>query len=903
MILCHGTESKKGSGTIVCLDDTLYVLTAAHVVSISENKRYDKEKISITAVKGDKIYTFKVEKIERYDYNQDCAVLKVSNENSFPEEPLKQVRILKAVPNGEGALCGFGNDEHEVKVYPFEQVGDTTWALHGFDVSLQPITAKENWGGFSGGGIFYKGENGELYLSCYMKGLTDIEGNNNGFVCYPAMRFTDVAALQKLISNEKVVYVTDEGSMGDSKINNNLPHFLTSSPMKANSTNVIGREKDLQKLWEALKDKKHVMLTGLGGIGKTKLAQLLFHEYESEFDEVAWIDYQGGLRKSFLACINDTRFRESNYQDEKEQWNAINSTLANDGKKKLIIIDNVDSDIDQNPELDTELQDLTGWKDITILLTSRLEQLGGFENITLSSLEKDNCIRLFNLYYQGKIAKKETIIKIVKLANMHTFTIELLAKGAKREDLDEYYKKVKDGFEKVARTMTTGHHGGNATIEQHLKVLFDMQKRSELDKRILNSFAILPVNCECTMNEIEQWFGFENADLDAVIQDGWLSFDDNNQVCSMHPLVRTIIRFDFGEFGQKKRIIAPQGVVEPLLNYLESHGELLIDMNKGFTSVNRMKDITESAIGAVSQKETIQMATLFHSLGYCLDNMGDYDKALEYYGKALEIRESKLGKDHPDTATTYNNIAMVYWDKGEYDNALKYLEKTLKISESKLGKDHPDTATIYNNIALVYNDKGDYDKALEYHGKALIIREAKLGKDHLETATTYNNIALVYYNKRDYDEALEYYREALTIKETKLGNDHPDTATIYNNMALVYNDKDDHDKALEYYGKALIIREAKLGKDHLETATTYNNVAVVYCAKGDYVKALEYVLKAFRIRLIKFENHQDTISSFQDLIICYQMANMEKDFFEWLKEQLNEKEWVAYLVLMVSLSL
>ena len=102
MILCHGTESKKGSGTIVCVDDTLYVLTAAHVVSISENKRYDKEKISITAVKGDKIYTFKVEKIERYDYNQDCAVLKVSNENSFPEEPLKQVRILKTVPNGEG---------------------------------------------------------------------------------------------------------------------------------------------------------------------------------------------------------------------------------------------------------------------------------------------------------------------------------------------------------------------------------------------------------------------------------------------------------------------------------------------------------------------------------------------------------------------------------------------------------------------------------------------------------------------------------------------------------------------------------------------------------------------------------------------------------------------------------
>ena len=74
MILCHGTESKKWSGTIVCVDDTLYVLTAAHVVSISENKRYDKEKISITAVMDDKKNAFKVNKIVHYDYKQDYAV-------------------------------------------------------------------------------------------------------------------------------------------------------------------------------------------------------------------------------------------------------------------------------------------------------------------------------------------------------------------------------------------------------------------------------------------------------------------------------------------------------------------------------------------------------------------------------------------------------------------------------------------------------------------------------------------------------------------------------------------------------------------------------------------------------------------------------------------------------------
>jgi tetratricopeptide (TPR) repeat protein len=41
-------------------------------------------------------------------------------------------------------------------------------------------------------------------------------------------------------------------------------------------------------------------------------------------------------------------------------------------------------------------------------------------------------------------------------------------------------------------------------------------------------------------------------------------------------------------------------------------------------------------------------------------NQGDYEKALEWVQKALEIREKVLGKENPDTAMTYNNIAGVY---------------------------------------------------------------------------------------------------------------------------------------------------------------------------------------------------------------------------------------------------
>jgi len=747
--------------------------------------------------------------------------------------------------------------------------------------------------------------------------------------------------------------------------------YLTSVPAWADSSTVIGREKDLEKLWEMLSEKKHVLLSGLGGIGKTKLAQLLFHNYRDRFDEVAWIGYKGSLRQSFLYRIED-------YKDRNDPWEAMMNDLHNDRKTKLFIIDNVDDDTNQNPLSDKELRNLTGWENTAILLTSRLkEDLRPYSRYELKALDEDDCIAVFNHYY-GSEADPEWVDKIVALAHYHTFTIELLAKGAKRENLASYYETIKEGFD-VARRFGTEHHDGNATIEWHLRCLFDIQKRPEADKKVLNGFAVLPVNCECSLEEIGQWFSFENKDLDDLIQDGWLSYDEGEQAFSMHPLVRAIVRFDFADDAQgHKKAIAPEGTTDKILEYFDSHRELdLFDINMGFVSLQRMIDIVESVIGAVDEKESVRFARLYHRIGWSYDDLGDYNKALEYYGKALRIKESKLGKDHPDTATTYNNIAGVYWAKGDYDKALEYHGKALEIRESKLGKDHPDTATTYNNIALVYKAKGDYDKALEYYEKDMKISESKLGKDHPDTATTYNNIAGVHYAKGDYDKALEYYGKALEIMESKLGKDHPDTATTYNNIALVYDDMGDYDKALEYYGKALEIRESKLGKDHPDTAatynniagvyqakgdydkaleyfgkalkikesklgkdhpatattynniaevyrakgdydkaleyygkaleivepklgkdhpvtaTTYNNIALVYKAKGDYDKALEYYMKALRIWLYRDVNHPNAKTIFYNFTDCYQNTNIEKDFGEWLKEQLNEKEWAA----------
>ena len=140
--------------------------------------------------------------------------------------------------------------------------------------------------------------------------------------------------------------------------------------------------------------------------------------------------------------------------------------------------------------------------------------------------------------------------------------------------------------------------------------------------------------------------------------------------------------------------------------------------------------------------------------------MGDYPKALEFYIKALSIREKVLGKDHPDTANSYNNIGSAYIGMGDYPKALEFFTKASDIYEKVLGKDHPSIAAIYNNIGFIYSKIDNFNEALEFYAKALNITEKTLGKKHPNTASSYNNIGNVYNKMGDYTEAYSYSKKA-----------------------------------------------------------------------------------------------------------------------------------------------
>jgi tetratricopeptide (TPR) repeat protein len=65
---------------------------------------------------------------------------------------------------------------------------------------------------------------------------------------------------------------------------------------------------------------------------------------------------------------------------------------------------------------------------------------------------------------------------------------------------------------------------------------------------------------------------------------------------------------------------------------------------------------------------------------------GKYDKALEHYQRALNIREKALGPEHPDVASSLSNLGEVFNKQGKYDKALRNYERALAICEKKTCK-------------------------------------------------------------------------------------------------------------------------------------------------------------------------------------------------------------------------
>ncbi|HDJ23261.1 MAG TPA: tetratricopeptide repeat protein [Candidatus Aminicenantes bacterium] len=156
--------------------------------------------------------------------------------------------------------------------------------------------------------------------------------------------------------------------------------------------------------------------------------------------------------------------------------------------------------------------------------------------------------------------------------------------------------------------------------------------------------------------------------------------------------------------------------------------------------------------------------TLYHvyiNLGNCYREMGDYEKALQYYQSVLDKIKEGGGEfaGNEVAARALANIGHVYIKQGDFAKGQEYLKQAIDI--------FPQDETLAFNVAEIYFKERQIDEAIKYYQLAIQIKP--------DWAPPYRQIGYAYLNKADYQNAVDNLK-----KFVELAPDDPQTPTIRN---------------------------------------------------------------------------------------------------------------------------
>jgi len=282
-------------------------------------------------------------------------------------------------------------------------------------------------------------------------------------------------------------------------------------------------------------------------------------------------------------------------------------------------------------------------------------------------------------------------------------------------------------------------------------------------------------------------------------------------------------------------------------------------LTKNLTEIERLHQLTEQ------RKNLLASALDFTSTGVLYNNVGQYQKALEYYQKVLVIRQ-KMGNPKGEAAEL-SNIGTLYSNSGQYEKALEHYQQAVAISR-EINDRRGESAGV-SNIGTVYNKLGQYQKALNYYQQALTI--SKEIKDLMRESTDILNMGVLYQNLGNLDKALPLLEKSYRIRQEILGGKHPDTLISLNNLGTIYQALGRLDEAFPLYKRVYNARKEVLGEKHPQILSSLANLADIYIDLGHLKDALPLAEKSYILRNeILGEKHPDTLQSLNNLAGIYQ---------------------------------
>ena len=227
-------------------------------------------------------------------------------------------------------------------------------------------------------------------------------------------------------------------------------------------------------------------------------------------------------------------------------------------------------------------------------------------------------------------------------------------------------------------------------------------------------------------------------------------------------------------------------------------------------------------------------AQMLAVLGTIHHDMRSFDRAHALLERALTLRRTVLGEEHPDVAESMFQLGRLEHSRGNYDRARGLLTAALETQHRVLGAEHPAAVETAFRLSQI---RETVDVELTAGRQALATSRRVHGAEHPDVAERMLRLGMSLRRVGQHDEAETMLRGSLAMVRRVTPSDRQNISRHILHVAILLHYRGRLDEAEQLYRTHLAMQEELFGPDHPQVSGPLRNLAGVLRTKGHLEEA------------------------------------------------------------------